>query len=76
MADRTLELTNINHELVATIEDLETTKAQLIESEKLASLGTLVAGLAHETNTPLDIIFTTITFQKWLSEELDRKVKN
>ena len=38
--------------------ELEKTKDQLVESEKLASLGQLVGGLAHELNTPIGIVMT------------------
>jgi PAS domain S-box-containing protein len=42
-------------ELAAKIEELEHTRDQLVASEKMASLGRMVAGFAHEINTPIGI---------------------
>jgi two-component system, NtrC family, sensor kinase len=49
---RTTELTAINHELAKALADLRETQAQLVLSERMAGLGLLVAGVAHEINSP------------------------
>jgi signal transduction histidine kinase len=49
---RTSELTAINTELGKALADLRETQAQLVLSERMAGLGVLVAGVAHEINSP------------------------
>ena len=53
---RTRELSRANEELAHTIAELKDTQAQLVHSERMAGLGGLVAGVAHEINTPAGAI--------------------
>jgi signal transduction histidine kinase len=57
---RTAELTTMNQELGRTIVELRDTQAQLILSERLAGVGQLVAGVAHEINSPSAAIRGTV----------------
>ncbi|MEO8672175.1 MAG: two-component regulator propeller domain-containing protein [Tahibacter sp.] len=66
---RTADVRATNVELQHTLDRLTLTQRQLLESEKLASLGGLVAGIAHEINTPLGV---GVTAASHLAEESTR----
>jgi len=50
------EIEDKNSELQLTLENLKLTQSQLIQSEKMASLGLLTAGIAHELNNPINFV--------------------
>jgi two-component system NtrC family sensor kinase len=61
------ELAATNSRLVATVDRLKATQAQLLQAEKLSAIGQLVAGVAHELNNPLTSV---IGYAQLLQEEL------
>ena len=55
-----LNLASTNDELHATVEDLKAAQEQLVQAEKMASLGQLTAGIAHEINNPINFVTANI----------------
>jgi signal transduction histidine kinase len=56
------EMRRKNEALEESMDELRRAQTQLVESEKLAALGSLVAGVAHEINTPVGVGVTAISF--------------
>lgn len=61
-ASRAREIKLKNIELEKTISELKTTQSRLVESEKMAALGYMVTGIAHEINTPVGVGVTSISY--------------
>ncbi|MEM1173086.1 MAG: ATP-binding protein, partial [Cyanobacteria bacterium P01_H01_bin.35] len=69
---RTQQLNEKNQTLTQTLEQLKRTQTQLIQTEKMSSLGQLVAGVAHEINNPVNFIYGNINYtQKYAQDLLD-----
>ncbi|MEJ7587300.1 MAG: ATP-binding protein [Ferruginibacter sp.] len=70
VADRTAELTLQKEELQHALDELKATQVQLIQSEKMASLGELTAGIAHEIQNPLNFVNNFSEINSELIEEM------
>lgn len=57
-------------ELVAANEQLKKTQVQLVQTEKMSSLGRLVAGIAHEINNPVNFIYANLSYIRKYTEDL------
>lgn len=74
VAERTAELVTRNDELSAAMADLKATQAQLIQSEKMASLGELTAGIAHEIQNPLNFVNNFSEVSNELIDEMNEEL--
>jgi two-component system, NtrC family, sensor kinase len=57
-------------EIEATLQKLKQTQAQLIQSEKMSSLGQMVAGIAHEINNPTSFIHGNLTYARQYNQDI------
>ncbi|MBI9098023.1 MAG: HAMP domain-containing protein [Spirochaetaceae bacterium] len=73
--ERTIELEEANTALNYTIEDLQRMQDQLVQTEKIAALGRLVSGIAHEINTPIGVGITAISYLENVTGEILDKYK-
>jgi hemerythrin-like metal-binding protein/PAS domain S-box-containing protein len=79
VAARTQELSQANaileqryHEQQTLLEQLKDTQAQLLQSEKMAGIGQLAAGVAHEINNPISYVYSNLSALKSYSDDLFR----
>lgn len=68
--ERTEELQKRNQELAESLKTIQETQQQLIQSEKMSSLGNLVAGIAHEINNPVNFIYGNLSHTREYSKAL------
>ncbi|WP_129714927.1 7TM diverse intracellular signaling domain-containing protein [Pedobacter sp. SYP-B3415] len=60
VTERTVELQSANSSLEQTLKDLKDAQSQLVDAEKMAGLGQLTAGIAHEINNPINFVTSNI----------------
>jgi signal transduction histidine kinase len=73
---RTTELRESNRELFQALETAHQYQRELVEAEKMSSLGTMVAGMAHEVNTPLGLAITSTSILQDKLVALEAKFKD
>jgi len=73
---RTQALRDSNQELLDALEQVHQYQSQVIQSEKMASLGQMVAGVAHEVNTPIGLGVTASTMLSDRIDEIQAELEN
>ncbi len=76
ISQRTEEVENANRALQVSMENLEKAMDELVRSEKLASLGSMVAGISHELNTPIGNTLLAASNMENLFESVSNDVRN
>jgi signal transduction histidine kinase len=69
------KVTERTSELARTLDELRDTQVQLVNREKMASLGQLVAGIAHEINNPINFVQGNIYFLRQYSSALTQSIE-
>ncbi|HBE19524.1 MAG TPA: hybrid sensor histidine kinase/response regulator [Cyanobacteria bacterium UBA11149] len=69
------QLRENSKQLELTVKELQATQAQLIQTEKMLSLGQMVAGVAHEINNPINFISGNIGYARQYFQDLMRLVE-
>jgi len=72
---KSLVIEDANKALTQTLEELKTTQVQLIQSEKMASLGELTAGIAHEIQNPLNFVNNFSEVSNELLDEMTEQLE-
>src|SRR6186997_3499559 len=72
---KSLVIEDANKALTQTLEELKSTQVQLIQSEKMASLGELTAGIAHEIQNPLNFVNNFSEVNKELLSEMNEEIE-
>jgi signal transduction histidine kinase len=65
-----IELRQRGEVLETTLKKLQTTQSQLVQTEKMSSLGQMVAGIAHEVNNPINFIHGNISYVNRYADDL------
>lgn len=76
MEQKRAAIEKTNDALNKSLQDLKMAQAQLVQSEKMASLGELTAGIAHEIQNPLNFVNNFSEVSKELLEEMLEELKN
>ncbi|MBP0019683.1 MAG: AAA family ATPase [Cyanobacteria bacterium SBLK] len=74
VAQRTQQLSEKNTQLEDTLKELQTAQKQIVAQEKLASLGALTAGIAHEIRNPLNFVNSLANLSEDLTQDLVEEI--